>query len=171
MDKAQIYLNQLDKELSKYPLAVEAEKRTHVPKTYMVAAVVGLFAILTIFNIFGALITTLLGFLWPAYQSYKAIEDSDKENDTQWLTYWTVFGFFNVIEVFTDVLLYWIPFYYAFKSVIILYLILPQFQGAKVVYVSIISPYLLKKQSGIDADIAKIKKQAASVVGDISKQE
>ncbi|KAJ3385644.1 ER membrane protein DP1/Yop1, partial [Chytriomyces hyalinus] len=155
MDKAQIYLNQLDKELSKYPLAVEAEKRTHVPKTYMVAAVVGLFAILTIFNIFGALITTLLGFLWPAYQSYKAIEDSDKENDTQWLTYWTVFGFFNVIEVFTDVLLYWIPFYYAFKSVIILYLILPQFQGAKVVYVSIISPYLLKKQSGIDADIAK----------------
>ncbi|KAJ3403866.1 hypothetical protein CcCBS67573_g06452 [Chytriomyces confervae] len=171
MDKAQIYLAQLDKELSKYPLAVEAEKRTSVPKTYMVAAVVGLFAIFTIFNIFGALITTLLGFLWPAYQSYKAIEDSDKENDTQWLTYWTVFGFFNVIEVFTDVLLYWIPFYYAFKSIIILYLILPQFQGAKVVYTSIIAPYLMKQQVEIDSDIAKIKKQAASVVGDIIKQD
>ncbi|KAJ3228439.1 hypothetical protein HDU81_006161 [Chytriomyces hyalinus] len=171
MEKAQIYLTQLDKELSKYPLAVQVEKIIHVPKTYLFAAVVGLFTIFTIFNIFGALITTLLGFLWPAYQSYKAIEDSDKENDTQWLTYWTVFGFFNVIEVFTDYLLYWIPFYYAIKSVIILYLILPQFQGAKVVYVSIISPYLMKQQSGIDADIAKMKKQAASVINDAGKQD
>ena len=50
------------------------------------------------------------------------------------LVYWTVFGFLHLIEIFADLVLYWFPFYYLFKSVFILYLILPQTNGSHYVY-------------------------------------
>ncbi|KAJ3200076.1 hypothetical protein HDU82_009203 [Entophlyctis luteolus] len=77
----------------------------------------------------------------------------------------------NVVEVFSDFLLYWIPFYYAFKAVLILYLVLPQFHGAKVVYEKVLEPYLLKRQSVIDADLSKIKAKAAAALNEGAKQD
>lgn len=63
-----------------------------------------------------------------AYASFKAIESPGKEDDKQWLTYWTVIGFVQMIEYFSDILLYWFPFYYLFKTLLVLYLALPQFR-------------------------------------------
>lgn len=45
----------------------------------------------------------------------KAIESPCKEDDTKWLTYWVVYGVFSLGEFFSDIFLYWFPFYYAFK--------------------------------------------------------
>lgn len=45
----------------------------------------------------------------------KAIESPCKEDDTKWLTYWVVYGIFSLGEFFSDIFLYWFPFYYAFK--------------------------------------------------------
>lgn len=45
----------------------------------------------------------------------KAIESKKKEDDTQWLTYWVVYGFFSIAEAFSDIFLSWFPFYYAGK--------------------------------------------------------
>jgi len=47
--------------------------------------------------------------------SIKAIESPDKEDDTQWLTYWVIYGIFSVGEFFSDIFLYWFPFYYVCK--------------------------------------------------------
>ena len=51
--------------------------------------------------------------------SCKAIESADKDDDTLWLTYWVVFAFFGVIEYFTDILLWWIPFYFFIKVIVV----------------------------------------------------
>lgn len=45
----------------------------------------------------------------------KAIDSVDKDDDTQWLTYWVVYAAFGIIEYFTDILLSWIPFYFLLK--------------------------------------------------------
>lgn len=45
----------------------------------------------------------------------KAIESNVKEDDTQWLTYWVVYGLFSVLEAFSDIFLFWFPFYYLSK--------------------------------------------------------
>ena len=41
----------------------------------------------------------------------KAIESADKDDDTRWLTYWVVYAAFMLVETFTDLFLFWIPFY------------------------------------------------------------
>jgi len=47
--------------------------------------------------------------------SIKAIESNVKDDDTQWLTYWVVYGFFSLVEAFSDIFLFWFPFYYMGK--------------------------------------------------------
>lgn len=50
-----------------------------------------------------------------SFHRIKAIESPSKEDDTKWLTYWVVYGVFSLGEFFSDIFLYWFPFYYAFK--------------------------------------------------------
>lgn len=45
----------------------------------------------------------------------KAIDSVEKDDDTQWLTYWVVYAAFGIMEYFTDILLSWIPFYFLLK--------------------------------------------------------
>ena len=58
---------------------------------------------------------SLIGFAYPTLASFRAIETKQKGDDTQWLIYWTVYAFFSVLETFVDYVLYFVPFYYAFK--------------------------------------------------------
>ncbi|KAJ3035653.1 hypothetical protein HDV00_003593 [Rhizophlyctis rosea] len=183
-DKVHYYLAQLDKELSKVPVAVEIEKRTQVPKTYIASGLGLIFFVLVFFNIWcglfevyardreenrGALLVNLLGFLYPAYRSFKAIESTDKKDDTQWLTYWTVFGFLNTVEFFSDTLLHWVPFYYTFKAALVLYLFMPQFYGAEFLYNRFVRPYLRSNEKVIDGQFQGIRTQAASVISQVSE--
>lgn len=61
------------------------------------------------------LLSNLIGFLYPAYASIKAVESSGKDDDTKWLTYWVVFSFITLIELPAAILLSWIPFYSLIK--------------------------------------------------------
>jgi receptor expression-enhancing protein 5/6 len=73
--------------------------------------------------------SNLVGWALPAYLSFKAIETPAPQDDIQWLTYWVVFGFFNFLESFAlRVVLYYLPWYFAFKTVFILWLQLPAFR-------------------------------------------
>lgn len=53
--------------------------------------------VMIVFNIAGALITNLVGFVYPAYASALALESPSPDDDKQWLTYWICFGFFSVV--------------------------------------------------------------------------
>lgn len=50
-----------------------------------------------------------------SFTSVKAVESASKEDDTQWLIYWVVFGVFNIVEFFSDILLSWFPLYFLVK--------------------------------------------------------
>jgi len=79
-----------------------------------------------------ATLCQLVGFSYPAYKSFQAVETKVKGDDTQWKVYWIIFGLFRICEVFVDLVLYWIPFYYAFKLAFLLWLMLPQTKGVRV---------------------------------------
>ncbi|KXX78441.1 Protein yop-1 [Madurella mycetomatis] len=140
-DRAQHYVAQLDKELSKYPALVNLEKQTSVPKAYAAIGLVALYFFLILFNLGGQLLTNIAGFVIPGYYSLDALFTQNKADDTQWLTYWVVFAFFTVLESLVSVV-YWFPFYYTFKFVFLLWLSLPAFKGADIIFRSFLAPTL-----------------------------
>ena len=100
---------------------------------------------------------------------FKAIESSRTDDDTQWLTYWVVFGTFSTIDYFADFILSWFPFYFLVKTGLFLYLMLPQFNGATTIYKSLVRPFLVKHEERIDATIDATKAKIAEAVTDSSK--
>ena len=62
--------------------------------------------------------SVLVGFVYPAFQSWKALESAKggesakaggapSQSQSAWLTYWVVFSLFNVLEHLADVLVSW----------------------------------------------------------------
>ncbi|KIY61744.1 hypothetical protein CYLTODRAFT_427366, partial [Cylindrobasidium torrendii FP15055 ss-10] len=148
-NKAGYYYNQLDKELSKYPVLLTAEQRTQVPKTYMVLGGAALLVFFHMFNVLAAPVSNLVGWALPAYLSFKAIETPAPQDDIQWLTYWSVFGFFNFLEsIALSPVLYYIPWYFSFKTIFIVWLQLPYFKGAQIAYLSVLKPVISNMGSG-----------------------
>ncbi|EAU93241.1 YOP1 [Coprinopsis cinerea okayama7 len=142
-NKASFYVNQLDKELTKYPVLNNLEQRTQVPKAYAVIGTLLLVVVLHTFNALAAPVSNLVGWGLPAYLSFKAIESPSPHDDVQWLTYWVVFGFFNFLESFAlRLVLYYVPWYFAFKSAFIVWLQLPAFRGAQKIYFTALKPIL-----------------------------
>ena len=50
------------------------------------------------------------------------------------LTYWVVFSAFSIVEIFTDVILFWFPFYYTLKIFFLVWLQHPSTRGAEYLY-------------------------------------
>ncbi|KAF2430445.1 hypothetical protein EJ08DRAFT_660908 [Tothia fuscella] len=138
-DRAQHSISQLDKELNKYPALNNFEKQTNVPKVYVVLALGALYFFLVFFNIAANFLVNTIGFAIPAYYSLDALFSASSSDDTQWLTYWVVYAFLTVFESAVNAV-YWFPFYYTFKFVLVLWMALPQTGGAQVVFRSFLHP-------------------------------
>ncbi|KAF2404643.1 hypothetical protein EJ06DRAFT_526722 [Trichodelitschia bisporula] len=138
-DRAQHSISQLDKELSKHQVLLNFEKQTNVPKVYAVLGLAATYFFLVFFNIAANFLVNTVGFAIPAYFSLNALFTTRRDDDTQWLTYWVVYSFLTFFESAVNAV-YWFPFYYTFKFVLVLWMALPQTSGAQVVYNSFIQP-------------------------------
>ena len=126
-----------------------------------------LILLLITFGLDPGTICSIAGFVYPAYKSLLALERRVTGEVTQWLIYWVVYSFFSIIEVFVDFLLYWIPFYYAFKFAFLLWAFLPQTRGAKFLYDSFLKDFLKSTdESKIDAALNNAKAAVGKVAAD-----
>ncbi|KAI4864658.1 TB2/DP1, HVA22 family-domain-containing protein [Hypoxylon rubiginosum] len=160
-DRVQHYVSQLDRELSKYPTLTNLENQTSVPKVYAVIGLATLYFFFIVFNLGGQLLTNFAGFVVPGYYSMSALFSTTKADDTQWLTYWVVFSFFSVLESALSVV-YWFPFYYTFKFVFLLWLSLPMFSGAQLIFRSFLQPMLGRYFSESGSTAANLRAKADS---------
>lgn len=166
-DKAMNMVSQLDKELTKYPALNNLEKQTGVPKVYVVGGAGAVYFFLIFLNYGGQFFTNLAGFLIPGYYSMQALFTASKVDDAQWLTYWIVFAFLSVLESAFSVT-YWLPFYYVFKFALILWLGLPQFSGASVLFRSFLQPLLAKQFNSANSASAGLRAKVDSIGSDKS---
>jgi len=109
------------------------------------------------------------------YASYKAIGSANKEDDTQWLMYWVIFGIFTVFESISDYSLYWVPFYYELKLGFLISLQIRSLNIAPFLFRNFVQPTFAKYESRIDKFIADINKDGlgaiSKLVAEVTKKD
>jgi receptor expression-enhancing protein 5/6 len=122
----------------------ELEEKTGYSKVYFFAATVSLSTLLIFVAGGMKLVSNLVGFFYPAYMSFKALEGgkSIDGDATQWMTYWIIFCSLNLMEETFPFITRVVSFYYVIKVLAVIYLYHPKTTGAQVIYNAGLRPYL-----------------------------
>ncbi|XP_003382355.1 PREDICTED: receptor expression-enhancing protein 5-like [Amphimedon queenslandica] len=143
----------------------KAEKTLRLKREWLFFGFVVLIILYLIIGHGTGLLVNLIGFVYPAYKSCKAIDSEETDDDTQWLTYWVVYAFFGLIEFFTDILLSWIPFYFLGKCVFLIWCMMPMANnGSAVIYHNFIKPFIKRHEKTFEKAIdmtSKLAKEGA----------
>ena len=126
MDAIKPYLAKADTLLSQYPLLVDLERRTQVPKVYAAASVWLVLTASLFFQVAAGVSSTILGLTYPLYKTLEAISRSDLNKLRLWATYLLVWTGIGLLET-GGLLASLIPFYYVVKTALCLWLYLPQY--------------------------------------------
>jgi len=141
-------------------LVIGAEKAGVNPG--LILAGVGSVAALILICIQGwTMMIVFVTVLYPTVHSIRAIESPGKDDDKVWLTYWMVFGLFNVAETYFGFIFYFIPYWDWLRLVLFIWLLLPQFNGSKILYETVIRKLLDQNKDLIHKWISKVSDVAA----------
>ena len=121
----------------------------------IISSILLISSIFCFINLFSKYITCLVGVTLPTYWSIKAIESEDYTDEKQWLTYWTIFGIFTLLEQFANFILRIFPFYFIVKIVFLIWCFMPNTMGALFIYNKLVAPYFKKYEEKIDKKIEK----------------
>ncbi|XP_065189047.1 receptor expression-enhancing protein 5-like [Sycon ciliatum] len=144
-------------------------EKTGVKKQHQFFAFVGVILLWFIFGYGASLLCSVIGFIYPAYRSLKALESKEADDDRICLVYWVIYAFFSVIEFFSDIFLGWIPFYYLLKCAFLVWCMVPgPANGSLLLYEKVLRPVFLKHEKQIDQVANKALSSAKEVSAEAS---
>ena len=114
------------------------ERSTGVAVEHAVGALELLLVLFVFCGLGASFLTNIVGIVYPAIMSIRAIETDGKDDDTEWLIYWIVYASFSMLEYFVDHVIYWIPFFYPLKIVFLIWCFSPDTKGANILYVAMV---------------------------------
>lgn len=147
-DKFQLYLDKIRQGVIKTPVgqyALLLEEKSKVNFEYFIAGIGVLLLLCIFFGIFAGFITNMIGFIYPGYMTLLALDGDHEGIQTNWLIYWAMYSVLNLVEDYGEIIIYWIPFYYPIKAAFLIYMMIPQTDGAKKIY-EMAKPYLAQLQ-------------------------
>ncbi|GAA5887794.1 hypothetical protein JCM16303_002333 [Sporobolomyces ruberrimus] len=107
--------------------------------------------------------------LYPTYASYKALKSSSNGTIGQtrelerWIEYWSIMALVWIYEDWFEWSLNWfLPFYYELKTLGLVLIVLPQFNGSKHLYSTYLDPFLSSHESTIDDFLSSLSSRLRS---------
>ena len=152
----------LSKQMQKQFTLIQKKTGNIDPK--IILAVLGVSLVLCLVGNFGSYVTCIVGIVLPTYWSIKAIETPEEDDDKQWLTYWAVYAIFTFIDLFAGFIMKFIPFYFFLKQIFLIWLFMPNTQGAAFLYNKVISKLFKKYESKIDEHCNRFTKKSKEVL-------
>lgn len=90
------------------------------------------------------LVCGLVVYLIAAYSSFHNIENSSKSDDSRWITFWLIFGLFNMLDYFTDQIRENFPLFWLFKLLFLTWCLAPTgTNGVTIIYFHLLYPLFL----------------------------
>ncbi|KAJ5915180.1 hypothetical protein N7454_011292 [Penicillium verhagenii] len=115
------------------------------------------------FGIFADLMSSIITILFPVFASYKALRSSDPSQLAPWLMYWVVLSVILLVESWTVFIIGWFPFYSWIRLFFMCYLVLPQTQGARLLYQDYVDPFLNHHEHEIEELIGRSHERAKAL--------
>jgi receptor expression-enhancing protein 5/6 len=166
-------LNQKLKSLSplanKIPQVEEFAKQFGVESGVLLGAGLLLGTLVTFILFGGTILTLTITVLYPAFKSILALETESTTDDKEWLTYWIIFGIFNLIDEVFGCFLSLIPYWYWAKLLFFIYLLAPQTRGAQFLYSSIVKDLLERNKWKIEGLINDVKYSVKDVASEAKR--
>jgi receptor expression-enhancing protein 5/6 len=135
------------------------EKKIGIPAKFIII-ILGICIASVVIGYLDQYIVCFLAVVFPTISSIRAIESPEEDDDKQWLTYWVVYACFTFIDLFVGFLLKFIPFYFILKMIFILWLSLPNFNGALKIY----NNFVIKIFKKYENDIKNIEGKADNFI-------
>ena len=157
--------------VQRLPFVVTLHEKSKLPANLLVAIGVLIASILCLSVAFGSMFTTLLMFLLPAYDTFKAIESKNQEEQTRLLTYWMVFGTIFALDNTFRWIFCFIPMYHLIRFAILSALYSKQIKGAEVIYTFVQKPFFDKYESCINSLIEPVEDSLANLGEKFTKKE
>ena len=151
MDQVHVMLDKLAKHFDEIPFIKQLSEKTKVPSSQLVIGIIVSLLVFVVFGFGASLIVQVVGILYPAYMSFKAIESPEDDDDKLWLTYWAVFALYNFADRFVDYIFFWVPCYQAVKLIVLIYMFFPTTRGAIVFYNYFVRQFFLAWEAKIDS--------------------
>lgn len=142
---------------------MDLAKKAKLETGVILAGILVVSAILILIFFGGTILTVVGTVIYPSIQSIKAIESQGGDDDKEWLTYWTIFGMFHLVDEFGGMVLAFIPFYFYIRLAFFVFLMAPQTKGALTIYKYVVGPILKQHKQSIQDFIDEIKGSASDV--------
>merc|ERR1712160_156567 len=155
-------VQQIEGFLEKIPILQQLEDKSGVDKKALAGGVGMVLLLVILFGFGAAVLSMLVGFVYPAFSSFKALEDTDAHRQRFWLVYWVVYSCFCVAECFLEPILYFVPFYTPLKLGFLVYLFYPSTMGANTIYEGFLRDMIKPYVKAIDNAADKVAQHAAT---------
>lgn len=106
-----------------------------------------------------SLTIAIVGVLNPTYSTYRSLRKKTSQPRLEWLRYWAIFGIFYSITFVTDLILYWVPFYYLAKILFVFWLSSSRAAGAQIIFNYALVPILKDYENNLDRLVVHWRKK------------
>ncbi|KAL5365169.1 TB2/DP1, HVA22 family-domain-containing protein [Aspergillus floccosus] len=115
------------------------------------------------FGVIADLLSSIITILFPIFASFKALRSGDPSQLAPWLMYWVVLSALLMAESWTYFIVGWLPFYSWIRLFFFSYLVLPQTQGARLLYQTYVDPFLEHHEREIEDFIGRSHERAKAL--------